>query len=437
MRGKETARSRALQFMRQGAWEKAIEEYDRQDEFADPLCANDYAVTLHQAGRYEEALQVLKNLGNDDGLPLPAFLNLYYMKEAARVKTSCKNSVEHKDHDGLPCPKERPLVSVMVRTFNRPDFLEEALQSLSRQTFQDFEAIVVNDGGDPQAGEVVKSSGLKNIRYYHAPHQGNAAVLNRAMEMAHGKFVTMLDDDDIFYPEHLEAHVNYLESPGAAPIAFPKTLRVKVLEEGHKRTVNEGDKNVRGRPFDRGALFENNYMTPMAVVSMDCYLNKGNVCEELSIGEDWEMWLRLSETYKVHHIDRVTGEHREREKGDNVTVRKLRKRPYYNNTIRMMHKGLIIAGGPRHDSLSAGYPKVMDTIQKALHKKPELIDCLELADLWTMRKPYAWLLEQAEWLKKIDEPDIAMEFIKSAARLAPYQPRVWKRMRRTAKLTKQ
>ncbi len=431
----EETRRRALSFMREGAWEKAVEEYLRTpDALAGPLSANDYAVALHQAGRREEALDVLNNLGKDDELPLLPFLNLYYMREAVRVRSSVDARIKHQDHDGRPCPANPPMFSVLVRTYNRPKLLAEALQSLARQTFKDFETIVVNDGGDPSAKEVVFSSGIKDIRYFHAPHQGNAAVLNRALEMAHGKYVTILDDDDIFYPDHLEVHVNYLESPGAAPIAFPKTVRVKVLEDGNARTIDKNDKTVRGQDFDRETLFSKNYMTPMCVVAMDCYLREGFFREELIIGEDWEMWLRLSKTFEVHHIDRVTGEHREREKGDNLTVQKLKHRPYYNNTIRMTHAGLVLATEPRDPSVSAGYQKVINAIKRAFVKKTGLINCLELADLWTMRKPYAWLLEQAEWLKKINEPALAMDFIKAAARIAPYQPRVWKRMYRTKKL---
>jgi len=427
----KSTKTRALKAIRNGFWKQAIEEYYRNpDSLADPLAANDFAVALHQSGRSEEAFQLLDKTGDDQELPALPLLNRYYLQKALEVKAGFDIKLEHADHDGLPCPETAPMVSVLVRTYNRPDLLSEALQSLAKQTFRDFETIVVNDGGDPAAKEVAKSFGLRNVRYYYAPHQGNPAALNRALEMAHGKYVTILDDDDIFYPNHLQVHLDYLETEGAAEIACSKIYKMRIADDYEDCRLRWEQYQVRGEKFHLEPRSKANYLI-FSVIKRECFNKVGRFFENI-MEEDPEMWLRLTNNFSVHQIDEVTGEYRERPK----SLQKYRKRVFYTNLVRMMNGWLILASEPANPDISKSYMSMFEKMGDIFSKDKELACLIDLRDLWTMRKPYAWLLEQAEWLKKIDEPDMAMEFIKSAARLAPYQPRVWKRMLRTAKLAK-
>ncbi|MFO8056989.1 MAG: glycosyltransferase [bacterium] len=414
--------------MRRGDWESAVNEYRRSEGGeSDPLAANDFAVALHLSGRSEEALEILNRLGDDNDLPVLPILNRYYLSRALEAKAAFDIKLEHKDHDGMSCPDTPPLVSVLVRTYNRPDLLKDALQSLAEQTFRDFETIVVNDGGEPTAEEIVNSSRLSNIRYFYAPHQGNPAALNRALEMAHGKYVTILDDDDIFYSAHLKVHVEYLEKKGTEEIACSKINKMKIPEENTDSLIKWEPYKVRGKESNLGSLSKENYLT-FSLIKRECYIKAGRLFENI-MAEDLEMWLRLTAEFAFHQIDKITGEIRERPK----TTSTYKAKTYYGNLVRMMHGRLILASEPANQEIAAGYKRLMLKLGKLMQREPELIHVIELSDLWTMRKPYAWLLEQAEWLKKIEEPDLAMEFIKTAARLAPYQFRVWKRMYKTRK----
>jgi radical SAM protein with 4Fe4S-binding SPASM domain len=112
-----------------------------------------------------------------------------------------------------PVAGKTPLVSVIVPTHNRPEMLVEALQSVLNQTFQDFEILVVNDAGADVRQVVEALNGSGKITYLeHDTNRGLGAARNTGIQHARGKYIAYLDDDDRFYPEHLETLANFLES---------------------------------------------------------------------------------------------------------------------------------------------------------------------------------------------------------------------------------
>ncbi len=107
---------------------------------------------------------------------------------------------------------DRPLFSIILPTYNRADYLRDAIDSVLRQTVSDFELIVVDDGGD--SVEVPDDDRIRVIRL--PANRGPAAARNAGIEAAGGRFVTFLDDDDLFTEDRLELALTALEE---APIA--------------------------------------------------------------------------------------------------------------------------------------------------------------------------------------------------------------------------
>ena len=115
----------------------------------------------------------------------------------------------------------RPLISVLITTFNRAALLRHTLEGLARQISAPcFETIVIDDGSTDDTGEVVRSySGRLNIRYARESNAGIASARNHALFQASAPLVLMQDDDDIPDPyligEHLKAHVRHSENSSA------------------------------------------------------------------------------------------------------------------------------------------------------------------------------------------------------------------------------
>lgn len=100
------------------------------------------------------------------------------------------------------------LVSVIIPTYNRPDFLREALASVFAQTYRDFEIIVVDDGSTAETGKLLDELAGK-IRAIRLDRSGISKARNTAVEAARGEFLAFLDHDDLWLPTKLEKHVAF------------------------------------------------------------------------------------------------------------------------------------------------------------------------------------------------------------------------------------
>jgi len=104
---------------------------------------------------------------------------------------------------------EKPLVSVILTTYNRAQLLPRAINSVLNQTYPNFELIIVNGGSTDNTEEVVKSFKDERIQYYkQKENKGMLADRNKGFDVAKGDYVAILDDDDELLPEALETAVN-------------------------------------------------------------------------------------------------------------------------------------------------------------------------------------------------------------------------------------
>ena len=98
-------------------------------------------------------------------------------------------------------------VSVIVPTYNRPDLLEKTLQSIIDQAYQDFEVLIVNDGGSDQAEKIVNRLSDPRLKYYKKRNEGASATRNFAINKAQGDYIAFCDDDDLWLPEKLARQI--------------------------------------------------------------------------------------------------------------------------------------------------------------------------------------------------------------------------------------
>jgi glycosyltransferase involved in cell wall biosynthesis len=109
----------------------------------------------------------------------------------------------------------RPLVSVVIPTYNRADLLLETLEGVFTQTLDDFEVIVINDGSTDDTLErllPLQRQHKSRFRIVTQPNGGIGVAKNRGLQEATGQYVALLDDDDLWKPDKLRLQVDYLES---------------------------------------------------------------------------------------------------------------------------------------------------------------------------------------------------------------------------------
>ena len=114
-----------------------------------------------------------------------------------------------------------PLVSVLVPTFNRRDYLRATIAGALRQTFADFEIVVVDNASAVDPAEVVAGFDDPRLRYFrNASNLGVTGNVLAASERARGKYVAILGDDDVWHPEFLATLVPPLEADDSLALAF-------------------------------------------------------------------------------------------------------------------------------------------------------------------------------------------------------------------------
>ncbi|MGD9559609.1 MAG: glycosyltransferase [Oscillospiraceae bacterium] len=189
-----------------------------------------------------------------------------------------------------------PRISVVIRTHRRPAVLRGALQSLANQTYAPHEVIVVEDG-EATSGEVVAEFATLPI-CYHATGQnvGRGRAGNLGLEMASGEYLNFLDDDDAFYPDHLELMAERAMAHPEADLILGRAMVMQVEVESHepyRYTV----KDLQLFRFDRIDLFT---MCQTCQVPIQTGLFKkslfeacGGLAEHHDGYEDWAMWLRF------------------------------------------------------------------------------------------------------------------------------------------------
>ncbi|MFA7387676.1 MAG: glycosyltransferase, partial [Thiohalobacteraceae bacterium] len=215
-----------------------------------------------------------------------------------------------------------PLVSVVIATKDRPQLLECALQSLVRQTYTRWEALVVNDGGTDVAGVIEAVAGAGRIRYLPLGTSiGQAKARNRALREIRGSIVCFLDDDDLYLPEHLQTIVAALGPPQRDVVYTDADLVLEVVKDGTRQELERWTNPYRHDEFSRTRLYADNYI-PINTwgIRTDCLRRAGHFDESMTCCEDWDLLLRLSREFAFTHVAQTTVEVRHRANVvDNVT----------------------------------------------------------------------------------------------------------------------
>lgn len=209
-----------------------------------------------------------------------------------------------------------PFFSIIIPTHDRPDDLANALSSLSRQSFDDFEVVVVNDG-EASVVDVVASSGLPRTQMLcTSGHLGPSAARNIGLDAAVGEVITYLDDDDLYKPDHLSVHAaRYAEDPDVH-VVYSDAELIVVGPDSIKAEV------VHSRDFDRDSLLVANYI-PILCLShrRKCLEKVGQFEESLHYLEDWDLFIRLAVHWPFIHESRTTAAYLEKQTGQSVQDR--------------------------------------------------------------------------------------------------------------------
>ncbi|MBV8153358.1 MAG: glycosyltransferase [Candidatus Eremiobacteraeota bacterium] len=205
---------------------------------------------------------------------------------------------------------EGPAVSIVIRTFDRPELLRRAIESVARQTYRNVEIVVVNNGGNDVSDVVAAAAGGRPFRYEClAECKHISAASNAGARAATGAYVGYLDDDDLLYADHCARAVAAIERT-QADVVFTTCLAEYAQMHGDEKRVI-GYQIYLDRDFHPDDIFVANLSPIHTIVHRrDLFDRFGYFDEELPVTDDWELWLRASvRGARFVRVDRVTCEY--------------------------------------------------------------------------------------------------------------------------------
>ncbi len=203
---------------------------------------------------------------------------------------------------------QKPKVSVIMNCYNSSTYLREAIDSVYAQTYRDWEIIFWDNASTDNSAQIAKSYDEK-LRYFHAEKTvplGHAR--NLAIEKACGEFIAFLDCDDVWMPEKLEKQVDFLESHDDVAMIYSDIL-----------SINEKGKLIenylKNKKFYRGNIFNKlltyNFIAILTVILRKKVLDDVGLFDaSYRIDEDYELFLRISESHKIDFIDEPLAKYR-------------------------------------------------------------------------------------------------------------------------------
>ncbi len=195
------------------------------------------------------------------------------------------------------------MVDVIMPVYNSADFIEEALESVLAQTYQPLRIWVINDGSSDQTPQLLKSYERRypdKIRILHKPNGGPASARNMGLQKTTAPYIAFLDADDIWLPQKLEKEVAVLKANPAIGLVYCDNFFVNE----HGATI---ENYIRKVGFYRGAalldfFMEFFLMIPGVVVRQACFMDVGLFDENLQVGEDFDLFLRILQKYPIECV---------------------------------------------------------------------------------------------------------------------------------------
>ncbi len=186
------------------------------------------------------------------------------------------------------------MVSIILCTYNRASLVARAINSVVKQSYHDWELIVIDDGSTDSTREIIKrvSSSNKKIRYYYQSNKGLAKARNAGLKKANGEFITFIDSDDEYAKNHLVRRVEFLTNHreismihGGVKLIGPKEKHFVVNLNNPRKKIHLSKCHIGGTFFMRYGVIKK--------------IKKFNA---IPFGEDFDFYSRAEKYFRVERV---------------------------------------------------------------------------------------------------------------------------------------
>ena len=189
-------------------------------------------------------------------------------------------------------------ISVVIPSYNRKDFLKRSIDSAINQTKKPLEIIVVDDGSTDGTETMIKSD-YDFVKFIKQKNKGVSAARNIGIKVSIGEWICFLDSDDEWKKDKLEKQINAMKSNPGYKFFHSNEIWIK---NGLRINQKKKHKKYGGDIFDK--CLDMCRISPSSVmIDKTVFDEVGNFNEDLVVCEDYELWLRICDKYRVFFID--------------------------------------------------------------------------------------------------------------------------------------
>ncbi len=207
-------------------------------------------------------------------------------------------------------------ISVIIVTYNYGKFIKDALESILRQSFTDYEVIVVDDGSTDNTSAIVDSWIIPfngRLRYFRKDNEGVAMARNYGISKARGEYVAFLDADDVWFKDTLKKLLSCIEKNPDCGLVYGN---VEFYNRALRRAIGQRFPGMaaiahEGKCFDKLFIYGNFIHTSTSLVRRCCFDEVGIFDRRFKCGEDLDMWIRMTSMFKVKYLDELLAKVRE------------------------------------------------------------------------------------------------------------------------------
>lgn len=195
-----------------------------------------------------------------------------------------------------------PVVSIVIPAYNHAPYVAETIESVLRQTYNQWELIIIDDGSTDETPAIIQGYRDPRIRTFRHDNRGLSATLNRGVSLARGKYFAFLPSDDVYEPDKLTVQVEVLEKNPTVGVVFSRQTVIDAQgqpsPETHVQSWFEVSFTTKEEIFP--ALFERDFLsTPTHLLRMECFARVGLFDESLVTTQDYDLWLRILRYYDI------------------------------------------------------------------------------------------------------------------------------------------
>ena len=240
---------------------------------------------------------------------------------------------------------QAPTVSVLMSVYSAERYVEQAIRSVLNQTWRDLELIVIDDGSSDGSIAIVERLAREDarIRFSARPNKGIPATANEMIGLARGRYLSLMDHDDVMLPRCIATEVAYLD-------AHPHVVVVGIMDD----YIDGEGRDIRRRSSLKHKLTPFTHMrrdldafpphipfvsNPGSMMRAEAVRRVGGYREVFRYASDNDLWFRLSEVGQVHRLHQVQLKYRKHER--NTTV-------LHRETVLMYDVVVILSAAARH-----------------------------------------------------------------------------------------